>query len=69
MCKVNSCKFKHTRLNETELQKFMVENEDFLLKILQETGQTNLREVFTNYLGEKKRLHLEAQVPKNVMMP
>lgn len=34
MCKVNQCKFKHARLNESELNIFMVENEDFLLKLL-----------------------------------
>eukprot|EP00354_Favella_ehrenbergii_P007938 CAMPEP_0170454680 /NCGR_PEP_ID=MMETSP0123-20130129/2848_1 /TAXON_ID=182087 /ORGANISM="Favella ehrenbergii, Strain Fehren 1" /LENGTH=74 /DNA_ID=CAMNT_0010717467 /DNA_START=925 /DNA_END=1149 /DNA_ORIENTATION=+ len=66
---MNQCKFKHERLNQHELQRFMVDNEDFLMKQLQETGQTNLREVFLNYLREKDRKHQESLVPKNVMMP
>ena len=47
----------------------MQENEDFLRKTLQETGRTNLNDLFTNYLQEKERKAQEALVPKDVMMP
>ena len=47
----------------------MVDNEDFLHKVLLETGQTNLREVFLNYLQQKEKKYQESLVPKNVMMP
>ena len=47
----------------------MSENEDFLLKTLQDTGRTNLNELFTKYLEDKKRKAQEALVPKDVMMP
>jgi len=47
----------------------MVENEDFLLKTLQEAGQTHLNDYFIRYLEEKKRKQAEALVPKDVMMP
>ena len=47
----------------------MTENEDFLLKTLQETGKTNLNDYFIKYLQEKERKKAEALVPKDVMMP
>jgi hypothetical protein len=46
-----SCIFKHDLLSEPELHKFMAENEDFLLKILKDTGRTNLSDIFMNYLA------------------
>lgn len=46
-----------------------MENEEFLLKTLQETGQTNLNDYFIKYLDGKKRKQEEALVPKDVMMP
>lgn len=61
--------FKHTLLTEPELQKFMVENEEFLLKVLQETGRTNLSDIFLNYLKNKQKLEIESQQPKDVMIP
>ena len=47
----------------------MVDNEDFLVKTLQEKGQTNLNDIFLRYLEEKERKQQEALVPKDVMMP
>ena len=42
-------------MNEAELQKFMKENEDFLWSTLRDTGKTNLSDIFTNYLEQKKK--------------
>ena len=47
----------------------MVDNEDFLIKTLQEKGSTNLNDIFLRYLEEKERKQQEALVPKDVMMP
>jgi hypothetical protein len=47
----------------------MAENEDFLTKILTETGTTNLSTYFVNYLEEKKLKEIEASEPKNAMLP
>ena len=35
------------------MQKFMRDNEEFLLKVLKEQGKTNLGDFFLNYLREK----------------
>ena len=67
--KAEKCAFKHDLLNEVEIQKFMVENEDFLLKTLKETGRTNLSDYFTSYLAAKERKEQAAKVPKDVMIP
>ena len=61
--------FRHERLNELELQKFMQENEDFLLKVQRDTGRTNLSEFFTNYLSDKQKQEIEDATPKDVMIP
>ena len=55
ICKVNQCKFNHERLSGEEIGKFMADNEDFLLKTLQDTGRTNLNDYFLKYLDEKRR--------------
>ena len=47
----------------------MVDNEDFLIKTLQEKGSTNLNDIFLRYLEDKERKQQEALVPKDVMMP
>ena len=47
----------------------MVDNEDFLVKTLQEKGSTNLNDIFLRYLEDKERKQQEALVPKDVMMP
>jgi hypothetical protein len=66
---VNNCKFKHERLTENEIQRFMADNEDYLRKTLQDTGSTNLNDYFIKYLREKERKAEEDLVPKDVMMP
>ena len=47
----------------------MVENEEFLKKVLAETGKTNLMDYFTKYLKAKERRELQEAVPKDVMIP
>ena len=47
-------------MNEQEIQKFMVENEELLSDVLAETGTTILSDYFTNYLKEKKLKEIEA---------
>lgn len=37
-----------------EIQKFMIDNEEFLTKVLQETGRTNLGDYFINFLRDKE---------------
>ena len=36
-----------------EIMKFIGDNEDFLIKLYNETGQTNLGDYYLNYLREK----------------
>ena len=67
--KGENCIFKHDLLNETEIKKFMQENEEFLMKVLTDTGSTNLAGYFLNYLEEKKLKEIEAKEPKNAMLP
>lgn len=67
--KGENCIFRHTLMNEAELQKFMKENEDFLWSTLRDTGKTNLSDIFTNYLEQKKKFEAEKAVPKDVMIP
>lgn len=67
--KGQNCIFKHNLLTEPELQKFMQENEEFLLKILKDKGQTNLSDIFLNYLAQKQKLEIEKSMPKDVMIP
>jgi len=47
----------------------MVENEEFLVKVLQDTGRTNLSDIFLNYLKQKQKLEIENAMPKDVMIP
>lgn len=47
----------------------MVENEEFLKKVLAETGKTNLMDYFTKYLKAKEQRELQEAVPKDVMIP
>lgn len=47
----------------------MVENEEFLVKVLQDTGRTNLSDIFLNYLKQKQKLEIEKAMPKDVMIP
>ena len=47
----------------------MIENEELLTKVLNETGTTILADYFTNYLREKKKKEIEASKPKNAMLP
>ena len=67
--KAHGCIFKHSLLNEQEIQKFMSENEDFLKKVLKETGTTNLSDYFLNYLKTKDQRERQEAVPKDVMIP
>lgn len=67
--KGETCIFKHDLLNKDEIKKFMVENEEFLLKVFQETGKTNLAGYFIEYLEEKRVKEIEAREPKNAMLP
>lgn len=55
--------------NQNEIQKFMRDNEDFLCKILQETGKTNLSDYFLNFLREKADNERKAAMPKDLMLP
>ena len=52
--KAQACNFNHDFLTEPEIQKFMKENEEFLRKVLKETGKTNLSDYFLNYLHMKE---------------
>jgi hypothetical protein len=36
-----------------EIMKFILDNEDFLMRLYTDTGHTNLGEYFLNYLREK----------------
>ena len=56
--KADKCVFSHQLLNYMEIQKFMAENEEFLKKILAETGKTNLMDYFTKYLKAKEQREL-----------
>lgn len=47
----------------------MSENEDFLKKVLKETGTTNLSDYFLNYLKTKDQRERQEAVPKDVMIP
>ena len=47
----------------------MTQNEEFLLKVLQDTGRTNLSDYFTNYLKDKEQAKMLDSVPKEVMLP
>lgn len=38
---------------QEEIMKFIVDNEDFLSKLYNETGQTNLGDFYLNYLRDK----------------
>ena len=70
MCeKAVNCIFKHSLLNEAEIQKFMGENEDFLKKVLKDTGATNLSDYFLAYLKTKEQRERQDAVPKDVMIP
>jgi hypothetical protein len=56
-------------LSEHEIQKFIPENEDFLLKTLQEKGTTNLGSYLTQYFDSKAEKERKDAVPKDVMLP
>ena len=47
----------------------MQENEDFLKKVLKDTGKTNLSDYFLNYLKTKEQRERHEAVPKDVMIP
>ena len=47
----------------------MTENEEFLTKILKDSGKTNLSDIFLNYLVQKQKQEVEKAVPKDVMIP
>jgi hypothetical protein len=67
--KATACIFKHDRLSSPqEIEKFMKDNEEFLLKLLKETGRTNLGDYFTNFLREKK-LNQQREEMKGAMLP
>jgi len=55
--------------SQAEIQKFMRDNEDFLGKILKETGKTNLSDYFLIYLREKEEAERLASLPKDLMLP
>jgi hypothetical protein len=46
----------------------MRENEDFLLKVLNEQGKTNLGDIFINYLREKESSAYREQM-RGAMLP
>ena len=47
----------------------MSENEEFLKKVLKETGKTNLSDYFLKYLKTKEQHEKNEAVPKDVMIP
>jgi hypothetical protein len=47
----------------------MRDNEDFLNKILKDTGKTNLSDYFLIYLREKEEGERLASLPKDLMLP
>lgn len=51
--KGNNCKFSHKILNPDEIQKFMAENEEFLLELRNKNGRTNLGDYFEKFLKFK----------------
>lgn len=46
----------------------MKDNEEFLLKVLQETGSTNLGNYFINYLREKE-MAIQRDKMRGAMLP
>jgi hypothetical protein len=52
-----------------EINKFMKENEEFLTKVLRETGRTNLSEYFLIFLRDKAETERRDAQPKDLMMP
>jgi hypothetical protein len=51
--KGETCRFNHRILNYNEIQKFMGENEEYLLELYTKKGTTNLGEYFLQYLKNK----------------
>ena len=47
----------------------MRDNEDFLRRVLEETGKTNLNDYFIHYLKEKDENEKRAKEPKDLMLP
>jgi len=68
--KAQDCVFKHDLMSsQAEIQKFMRDNEDFLSKILKDTGKTNLSDYFLIYLREKEECERLASLPKDLILP
>ncbi|CDW72694.1 family protein [Stylonychia lemnae] len=67
--KGQGCKFSHKLLANEEIQKFMQENEEFLMEIRQKQGKTNLSDYFERYIKNKEMMQNGQQkIPDHAMI-
>jgi hypothetical protein len=71
---VNYFRFSHQRLSESDIKKFIQQNEDFLIDVYKNFGKTNMDDYLFQYISEKTnrnaKEYLESlRVPKTAMIP